>query len=145
MSRYYPSKVDWWYYLLIAGVALAFGITLYTVYASDSAEAVQALPGLVISGVIGVGLPLWLLFRTGYTLEPTQLRVRSGPFSWKVPLADIRSITPTRNPLSSPALSLDRLMIEHARGRVMISPADKEGFLRDLEALRAQSNGAAPA
>jgi hypothetical protein len=82
---------------------------------------------------------VWLLKTTCYTLEPTRLLVRSGPFSWNVPLAGIHSITPTRNPLSSPALSLDRLCIEYGKhGSLMISPADKQGFLRELETLRAQ-------
>ncbi|MDY6982470.1 MAG: PH domain-containing protein [Pseudomonadota bacterium] len=102
-----------------------------------------SLPALAIPALLALGLPLWLLFSTGYTLDATELRVKSGPFSWKVPLAGIHSVKPTRNPLSSPALSLDRLKIEHARGWLMISPADKEGFLRELEALRAQLNGAA--
>jgi hypothetical protein len=61
------------------------------------------------------------------------LVVRSGPFKWCIPIADITSITPTSNPLSSPALSLDRLRIEYGRGHLlMISPRDKEQFVRDL-------------
>jgi hypothetical protein len=41
----------------------------------------------------------------------------------------------TRNPPSSPALSLDRLRVQFGRGwgkAVMISPADRNGFLDDL-------------
>jgi hypothetical protein len=46
-------------------------------------------------------------------------------------------VVPTRNPLSSPALSLDRLRIEYGQGRaIMISPADKGPFLRALEERR---------
>lgn len=137
MSRYFPSKVDWWYYLVLAAVAGAMGFSAYAVTVIDP-QASGSLPVLVISAIPALGLPLWLLFNTGYTLDATELRAKSGPFSWTVPLADIHSITPTRNPLSSPALSLDRLKIEHARGWLMISPADKEGFLRELENLRAQ-------
>ena len=45
-------------------------------------------------------------------------------------------MTPTRNPLSSPALSLDRLRVTHRassgeRG-LLISPADTAGFLAAL-------------
>ena len=91
----------------------------------------------LLTGGIGVGLPLWLLLGTRYILEPDQLLVRSGPFRWRVPIADIVRITPTTNPLSSPALSLDRLRIEYGRGSaIMISPRDKDRFLRDLEELR---------
>jgi hypothetical protein len=77
------------------------------------------------------------LLATHYTLEPRQLLVRSGPFKWKVPIKDITSITATSNPLSSPALSLDRLRIEYGRGSaIMVSPRNKDQFLRDIEALR---------
>jgi hypothetical protein len=137
MSRYFPSKVDWWYYLVIGGLVAAIGFSAYAVLVIEPQEASRVLPGLGLTALLGLGLPLWLLFSTGYTLEPTVLRVRSGPFSWKVPLADIRSVRPTRNPLSGPALSLDRLKIEHAGGWLMISPADKEGFLRELESMGA--------
>ena len=51
-----------------------------------------------------------------------------------LPLNEIEEITPTHNPLSSPALSLDRLWISYRRAgkkrAVMISPEDKEGFLK---------------
>jgi len=70
------------------------------------------------------------------------LLVRSGPFRWRVPIADIVRITPTTNALSSPALSLDRLRIEYGRGSaIMISPRDKDQFLRDLEEFRRNGHG----
>jgi len=104
----FPSKVDTWLVVVLAAAIL-----------------------------IGAALPAWLLMATHYTLEDTELRVRSGPFRWSVPIREITAITPTRNPLSSPALSLDRLRIDYGRGRsLMISPADKDGFLRELERRR---------
>jgi hypothetical protein len=40
----------------------------------------------------------------------------------------VRAIGPTRNALSSPALSLDRLRIEYSHSlAVMVSPDDEEG------------------
>jgi hypothetical protein len=56
--------------------------------------------------------PLWILGSTSYTLTSSHLLVRSGPFRWLIPLDSIQSIMPTRDPLSSPALSIDRLRIE---------------------------------
>ncbi|MGV3590121.1 MAG: PH domain-containing protein [Gammaproteobacteria bacterium] len=149
MSRYFKSKVDWWYYALIVSVALVLGLTAYAVAAiepaassRDTATPALTFSVLAISVLPALGLPLWLLSNTGYTLDSTHLRVKSGPFSWTVPLADIRDVRPTRNPLSSPALSLDRLLIEHTGGSIMISPADKDAFLRELDSLRAQARGA---
>lgn len=86
-------------------------------------------------------MPLWVLTSTRYTLTATDLHVASGPFRWSVPLRDVRAVTPTRNPLSSPALSLDRLRIDYGRRRwLMISPIDKEGLVRELEARRATAS-----
>ena len=85
--------------------------------------------------LVPAALPLWLLRTTDYTLTDTHLRIRSGPFRWSVPLSDVRSVTATRNPLSSPALSLDRLRIEYGGTRaVMVSPDDKDGFVNELRA-----------
>ena len=49
--------------------------------------------------------------------------IRSAFLRWRIPIGDIESITPTRNPLSSPALSLDRLEIRHrADSRIIRAP-----------------------
>jgi hypothetical protein len=75
-----------------------------------------------------------------YGLTETHLIVRYGLVRQRVALADITAVAPTRSPLSSPALSLDRLRITYGTGvfkNVMISPADKKQFLVEL-ALRAR-------
>jgi membrane protein YdbS with pleckstrin-like domain len=82
-------------------------------------------------------LPIWLLATTEYTLSDKELLVVSGPFRWSVPIVDITKVEGTRNPLSSPAFSLDRLSIEYARGKsIMISPLQQERFLLSLQARR---------
>jgi hypothetical protein len=78
--------------------------------------------------------------------------VRGGPFRWRIPLAAIVSVTPTRNPLSSPACSLDRLRITHRGPRgergLLVSPASKTGFLdalaRRCPELSRTTDGLAP-
>ncbi len=83
--------------------------------------------------LLGAILPLWLLLDTHYLLDTNTLLIRSGPFRWAIPVADIKSIRPTNNPLSSPALSLDRLRIDYGKGKtIMISPRDKAAFLEEL-------------
>lgn len=134
MTSRYSSKVDWW---LAAVLASAMAVCVYACAQVILAGPQGAWWVVLPIGGLGVGLPLWLLLDTHYTLEPAQLLVRSGPFRWRVPIAEITRITPTSNPLSSPALSLDRLRIEYGRGSaIMISPRGKEQFLRDLDALR---------
>jgi hypothetical protein len=129
MPTIYRSKVDIWLFAALAA--------LYSAAQTMAAGTTGSILVAVLVAVVGVGLPLWLLFSTRYTLEATYLLAQSGPFKWVVPLADIKSITPSNNPLSSPALSLDRLRIDYGKGRMLlISPRDKEQFLQDVEAAR---------
>ena len=70
-----------------------------------------------------------------YGLDDTHLLVRFGLCRQRIVLADISEVHPTSNPLSSPALSLDRLHVQYGEGffkAVMISPADRNRFLDDL-------------
>jgi hypothetical protein len=75
----------------------------------------------------------WVWFGTGYEIADNKLKVYSGPFRYTVPLQEIKEIKRTRNPSSSPACSLDRMEIKYGKSkRVMISPADREGFIKML-------------
>jgi hypothetical protein len=134
MVTVYRSKIDAW---LVAVLAAAMAVSLFAASAVLSAGLPSAWWIAALTGGAGLGLPLFVLLSTRYTLENCDLIVRSGPFRWRIPVAQITGITPTSSPLSSPALSLDRLRIEYGRGKsLMISPRDKEHFLRDVEALR---------
>lgn len=130
----FRSKVDAWLAAVLLTGAMA------SVGAVVAVAAVQApLYALLLSPIVLLGavLPLWILMTTDYTLAGGELRVRCGPFRWRVPLHAIRAVEPTRDPLSSPALSLDRLRIDYGRYEsIMISPADKERFLSELERRR---------
>lgn len=135
MEKVYKSKVDTWLGLVLVGSAAACLFAFVIAVGSGSALAIAlVLPSVVL----GAGLPLWLLASTNYTLSDSKLFVKCGPFKRDIPIAQISSIRATSNPLSSPALSTDRLQIDYGRGQsIMISPKDKEEFLRDLETRRA--------
>jgi hypothetical protein len=137
MEQVYTSKIDTWLALVLVGAVAACLIAFVFALRTGSTTAVVAtLPALII----GAGLPIWLMTSTAYTLSSTTLLVKSGPFKWQVPIEQIASITPTSNPLSSPALSLDRLRIDYGRGQsIMISPKDKDQFIQDLEARRGRN------
>lgn len=129
----FPSKVDWW----------LLGLLLFVISAQLTAAVCVFIGGseLWVGGVLllSAGFISWLLQSTFYVVDETRLLIRSGPIWITVPLETIEDILPTRNPLSSPALSLDRLAIHYrSKGKkrmVMISPADKEGFVRVIAAL----------
>lgn len=121
----FNSKVDLWIALVIGG-----GFVLCAYSAIDQARMTRSwlsvLPAALFAGVLLLFLP------TKYVLGEEQLTVRSGLMHWEIPYAAIETVTPTHNPLASPALSLDRLRIDYKGGAVMISPKDKEDFLAEL-------------
>jgi hypothetical protein len=52
--------------------------------------------------------------------------------TFDIEINDIEWIKATKELLSSPALSIDRLEINYKGGRVLISPKDKKKFMDDL-------------
>jgi hypothetical protein len=130
MGRVYRSKIDWFVSVASVGLVLAIGLGVKAALANPGSGA-----GLVLAFVapLSLGLMIWTVFGTFYTLDDARLKVRGGPFCWQIELEEIRSVTPTRSPLSSPALSMDRLRIDYGQGRsLMVSPRDREAFVRDL-------------
>lgn len=127
------SKVDpWLRLLLMAAVGVSLGTALTLVEQAPSPATVMAAALLV---ALGAALPLWILFDTGYRVEGGVLHVRSGPFRWRVPLAEITGVSDSRSAVSAPALSLTRLRIDFGRGRsLLVSPEDPEAFRASLRA-----------
>lgn len=126
----YRSQVDQWLLVVFALSALAaVGACLTLLYYGSYLEWMVG----ALTLMIGIGLPAWILNSTTYTLTTGFLVIRSGPFHWGVPLRQINKMTPTTNPLSSPALSLDRLKIDYSDVKsIMISPENRREFLADL-------------
>jgi hypothetical protein len=130
--RWYPSKVDWWLVPVlcvppVAAVAVCVAFAL-----ADSGSGL--LVGVAVA-VLVAGIYLGLVFPMRYGLDDTHLVVRFGICRQRIPLADISEVHPTHNPLSAPALSLDRLHVQYGQGFfkvVMISPADRNLFLDEL-------------
>ncbi len=119
--RQFRSKVDWW----LAALMLSPLVVVVAIAASAGVSD----PWVAIA-LAAQGLVLWVLGRTDYSIDQVQLVARSGPFRFTVPVASIRSLSATRNPLSAPALSLDRIAVDHTGGRLLISPRNKAGFVR---------------
>lgn len=90
-------------------------------------------------GLVPMGLVILFsghfYFTTYYKVRSDkQLEIRCGFLFHKTFAIDrIRKIAPTYNPLSSPALSLDRLEISYdASNTILVSPKDREGFIAAL-------------
>ncbi len=118
----YSTKVDLW-------IPLLFGVILLGVVAAVLASGE---PWIVLLMVAVWTLLGFLILPCEYTLEEERLVVRSGVFKSRIPYRDIQRVFPTRNPLSSPAWSLDRIAIVYGKTCVMVSPKDKVGFVTEL-------------
>lgn len=128
--RVYPSKRDAWLIALAGLGALVALVDILIAEFTPGAFPMRLVLSFLV--VLPFGFLAWLFATTGYTFAGEELLVRSGPFSWRVPLAKIDTVKPSRSMLSAPALSLDRLEICYGRSTILISPADREGFLQDL-------------
>src|SRR5687767_1447466 len=122
----FRSKIDFW-----LGVVHLFGI-LVSGAAAIGLLFQEGIASLAIVPLLAAGLLLRILIDTWYGVTATDLIVKCGPFRTTVPISTIRTIRPTRTVLSAPALSLDRLEVTHAGGALVISPADKAGFIQAL-------------
>ena len=129
--RRFRSKVDRWLMILLIAI-MAFEMVVMMIAAMQADHAGDAT--LLIFAGLGVGALIgWLVLSTQYVVDKEMLRIVAGPFRWKIRLDEITCVEETRNPLSSPALSLDRLKVHYGNGkRNMISPADKTGFLKAI-------------
>ena len=131
MENVFRSKIDLW--LVIVTVAVPIVILEFILDGLDTPGKFAELLALVIVVAV-LGIIAWLYFSTRYTISGDFLLVKAGPFSWVIPIEDIVSVESTSNPMSSPALSLDRLLIRYGQSaELMISPKDKSGFMKELK------------
>lgn len=125
----FNSAVDSWFYLVIGAVLLTLLVTVIPQLWSGQVSHIFAI---VIIG-FSLGLPLWLLFSTYYQVSEDFVLVKSGPFSWRVRISEIQSAKRSRNILSSPALSLNRIELRYGQGKIIfVSPKDQQGFLLSI-------------
>ena len=125
------SRVDAWILAIgpVTGLA-AVGMALPPALRSGAMAEVAVL-GIVLAFTLI--LPIWLLLDTHYTFTADTLRVQCGPFCWRIALAEVTEVSPSRSWVSSPALSLDRLRIRYGRGRsILLSPREKQRFVEQL-------------
>lgn len=134
----FKSKVDWWLHLIFVGFLIA---------------NVWAIVGLFFGGLgsiiivatftplnVFLMLPMWL--NTYYLLDENDLLIKCGlGKGTRIGISQITSIYETRNPISSPALSLDRLEVRFKAksgsfsDTIIISPKDKHGFIEQLQSM----------
>ena len=132
----FKSKIDWWGHLVFWGfVASAIWMT-WNLFWGDRTN--EGWLFVLIFWIIEFGLMIPIFTRTYYLLDPGALVVVSWIIKIRIPYGNIVSVKESKNPLSSPALSLDRLEITyHTKSPkssfILISPKDKQAFVRLLK------------
>jgi hypothetical protein len=97
--------------------------------------------GLIVGLIIAPVIALPFLFGTHYRIQGHVLEIRCAfIIRIDVDILRITSVSKTRNPVSAPALSLDRIEIVYGNGLryVIVSPKDKVGFVQSLKAINHQ-------
>lgn len=129
----YKSKIDWWFYLL-AGVLIAAAVAVTVLWLVLDVEGLWITA--LILGALDFGMLIPIMLTTDYTFCDDHLLVRCG---WllreRIKYSDIISAKPSNCPLSSPALSLDRIELRASSGlsgATYVSPMDKNGFMEEL-------------
>jgi len=125
VKEVYRSKIG--QEIVIPIVAIIGGVLIFMI-------VVKAWAGILVILLVSAFI-LHLFATTYYTITGDVLNVRSGLIiDTNIEIGKITKITATRNMLSSPALSLDRLEISYNKyDSVQISPKDKELFIQALK------------
>jgi hypothetical protein len=91
---------------------------------------------VIIAGILFLFIG-YLFLSTRYLVQDHFLIIQVGfLYQKKIDILSIKRVRPSRNPLSAPATSLDRLEIRHGKsGFELISPKDKNGFIQLLKSI----------
>ncbi|USP39512.1 PH domain-containing protein [Acinetobacter sp. XS-4] len=130
----FKSKVDWWILVIFLGV---------TIYILNDILKLQSTHNIKNNffDIIIYSILLWLIWtpiiNTNYTIDKNYLIIKCTVLKWKIKIKSIQSVEKTYNPLSAPALSLDRLKIKYLDDTgylktIMISPKEKDEFIKTL-------------
>ena len=131
----YRSKKDWWLVALVcSALSLPFVLGIYNLLAVGGNR--EAGWYLLFVGTLSGAVVLWLTYPLNYEVTDTTLIVRSGFMRKEIMLSAIEEVGPTRNPLSAPAWSLDRLYVKYRDGErksvTLISPEEKAEFMLEV-------------
>jgi len=132
----YPSKQDLWLILVVAGAGVALlGATAHNLFSKGIDHPATWI--LMGTSLFYLAVIFVLAYPVSYEIAPPYLIIRSGLFRSRIALSSLTSVTPTRNPLSAPAWSLDRLRIDYQNKKgkptfALVSPQNKQSFLNEL-------------
>ena len=124
--KYYKSKIGLEIFLPL--VMITGGLSVFLAFNGD---------WVGVAVLTSLTLLIYLMFKTTrYIIEDGVLRIRSSfLINQTVEIMDIKRVKETRNAMSAPAGSLDRLEVVSNKSSVLISPLDKKGFIAELKSI----------
>lgn len=129
----FRSKIDWWILGFIISMTGLLIQLLWTMYAKGT---MVEYPEHTVIYILTIGILWWPIFNTRYNIQNQVLTIHCMFLRWSIPLENIQSVTQTNNPISSPALSLNRLKIEYLKEgkvkQVLVSPKDQQRFCESI-------------
>lgn len=116
----FKSKIDWWLVLLVIAI---LGFPLVDGILSEKYWLSIIILAIVVAFIIVVK-------KLKYTIHDESLTIF---WTCKIDIHTIRKVYKTRNPISSPALSLDRLALVYNKyDEILISPEFQKEFIDEL-------------
>ncbi|MEO7444694.1 MAG: PH domain-containing protein [Ferruginibacter sp.] len=128
MYKKYPSRIG---REIVYPLVIILGtLTAIMIFSKNS------WPGLIMMAITTFFL-VHTFRNTFYIIKDKTLIIHCGIlYHSEIPIDSISKISETRNPLSSPAASLDRLdILYNKKTHVLISPLHKKEFIRDILGL----------
>ncbi len=130
MTRY-PSRKTWWLGLIIFGISVVIMLPLLW----QEAMGISDVWLYLLINVVVIGFLIWMWFDTYYTLSPSVLGFRSGPWRGKIAVSTIREVK-KRNYMWAgyrPALATKGIVIRYDHyNEIYLSPKHQEEFVKQL-------------
>jgi len=131
----FESKRDLWIVVLLRVIPVVVLFVIADAWYLTHGDVRGPIAGALLLLLLEMFFFESMLRSTYYVIDGHTLIIRSSFITWRVPIREISSVTPTRSALSSPALSLDRLRVQYGRKSILISPDDRERFVAMLRTV----------
>lgn len=132
MEKKYPAKTS---YGLLSFIFFIFFAPLTPKLISSDLN-IDSL-WLIVFLLLIYALILHMFLKTSYVIEHNELKIKCGLISFNpIKISDIKEISKTRNIISSPAPSFDRIEIKYGKfDEIILSPKNKLDFSNDLKKI----------
>ncbi len=125
----YDSAVDWWVAVLLSMTPLASGVAgLYAWWLGLPGDAAILFAAGGFASLVTAAFTV----PCRYTILDDAVSIRCGLICFQIPMSEIESVEPTATLKSGYGFSLMRVAIKTATRTVIISPKDRDAFIRDL-------------